>query len=351
MQHPYTLGYESNTIIEKYQQAFFHILEKLWYEQVWGKVPEREFLLSPEIHSRLLVCSLWEIKDIPKHQDQLKQKYKLFLEDPIGFRGDTADKIPGTDIIITPNADNPAEENVWHPDHEWISIWYWNKSKEEWKALFSESFSILKSVSPGFMSEVNTLLRKVIAFGVSHKVHNSWSNNHIIGHILMSYPTWMSNPEFAILEAILHEYNHNKINLIMKTDPLILNDRRRLYYSPYRPDARHIPWIYLGIHALAWAFWVILHAQVKWIIVLWDVWLEKAILYVLKNWLSLQILDKYAVLTPLGKEILEEMRQVHRECLEFIKLSGATNENISKAKNSLVDHFKKVQEEFPEVLS
>ena len=61
----------------------------------------------------------------------------------------------------------------------------------------------------------------------------------------MSYPVDMTHPEFAILEAILHEYNHNKINLVIQTETLILSNKEELYYSPYRPDARHIHGIYL----------------------------------------------------------------------------------------------------------
>ena len=54
----------------------------------------------------------------------------------------------------------------------------------------------------------------------------------------MSYPIDIDSPEIAVLEAILHEYNHNKINLIMQTEKLILSDMREQYYSPYRPDPR-----------------------------------------------------------------------------------------------------------------
>jgi HEXXH motif-containing protein len=61
----------------------------------------------------------------------------------------------------------------------------------------------------------------------------------------------VQHPELALLEAILHEYNHNKLNLIMQTERLVLNDLTEAYYSPYRPDARHILGIYLGIHAIA----------------------------------------------------------------------------------------------------
>jgi HEXXH motif-containing protein len=95
------------------------------------------------------------------------------------------------------------------------------------------------------MAEINETIVKILPFDVSYQVHNSGSFSDAIGHLLMSYPTGIDYPEIALLEAILHEYNHNKLNLILQTEDLVLNDRKELYYSPYRPDARHIHGIYL----------------------------------------------------------------------------------------------------------
>jgi HEXXH motif-containing protein len=61
----------------------------------------------------------------------------------------------------------------------------------------------------------------------------------------MSYTINADNPALNNLEAIIHESSHNKINLIMQFDTIILNTREETYYSPYRPDARHIYGIYL----------------------------------------------------------------------------------------------------------
>ena len=198
--------------------------------------------------------------------------------------------------------------------------------------LFAQSFDIVNQVSPGFMAEINNIVRKIIPFDVSYRVHNSGSYSDVIGHLLMSYPAGVDNPELALLEAILHEYNHNKLNIILQTEPLILNDLREKYYSPYRPDARHIRGIYLGLHAIVGAYWVIWNAHVSGILTLPDMWLEKSLLYVLKNGLSLQVLDKYAQLSPLGKDILEEMRKVHQECLSLIKQSSLSQDIMDRAK-------------------
>ena len=73
----------------------------------------------------------------------------------------------------------------------------------------------------------------------------------------MSYPVEVDSPEVVILEALIHEYNHNKINLILQNEVLLANDYEEKYYSPYRPDPRSIHGIYLGLHALSAAYWVI----------------------------------------------------------------------------------------------
>jgi HEXXH motif-containing protein len=50
----------------------------------------------------------------------------------------------------------------------------------------------------------------------------------------------VEQPELSNLEAIIHESSHNKLNLLFHFDPLILNSLEENYYSPFRPDARHL---------------------------------------------------------------------------------------------------------------
>jgi HEXXH motif-containing protein len=168
------------------------------------------------------------------------------------FRYNPEQIIPGTSILLTLDFYNPDVEQHAHPEHKKndIGISFGSKNEHEWREMFASSFSILAKVSPGYVDEINKIIRKIIPFDVSYKVHNSGSYSDVIGHLIMSYPTGMDQPELALLEAILHEYNHNKLNIILQTESLVLNDRSEKYYSPYRPDARHIHGIYLGLHAI-----------------------------------------------------------------------------------------------------
>lgn len=348
-----TIGYHPNSLLDTYNSAFILKLSHLWIENISSEVPSGEFLLSPDIHSLLLALVRPWNPDKNLYIKTLQEEYTKFLL----WRGITFIKseeiIPWTSIALTTDFYNPDIDKHAHPNHIRDNIWvtFGIKAPEDWRALFAKSFEIVAKVSPGFMVEINQMIRKIVPFDVSNGVHNSWSYTDVVGHLLMSYPTGMNYGEYALLEAILHEYNHNKLNLIMQTETLVLNDRRELYYSPYRPDARHIHGIYLWLHAIAWAYWVIWNAHASGILKLPEYWQRKSILYVLKNGLSLQVLDQYAQLSPLGRELLEEMRAVHKECLSYMKKANLKTDIITDAKKDLIEHFHGVQKKYPWVLS
>jgi hypothetical protein len=346
-----TLGYTPNPLIEKYNEQFIKKLHLLWKKHFQQELPWDDFFLFPDIHGLLLAMDRPWITEYDEYKNILLREYWLQNTSTSILVPDTWRFIPGTNIELTLRFYNPDAEKHSHPEHKknHVGITFWDKNETEWRELFAKAFDIVKRVSPEFMSEIERVIKKVVPFDVSYKVHNSGSYSDVIGQLLMSYPTGMGEPELALLEAILHEYNHNKLNLILQTHDLVLNDRQEIYYSPYRPDARHIHGIYLGLHALTGAFWVLWNAHVQWIFELPLNWQEKATAYVLKNGLSLQVLDKYALLSPLGKELLEEMRMVHKECLFFIKKAQISEETIWYAKQAITWHFRDVQKNYPYV--
>ncbi len=347
--HLSTLGHTPNILLEKYRKSFVWKLRNLWILQIWWETPPDDFLLFPDIHGLLLSSVRPGNPESTDFQEILRAEYSAYRVNGASHTLNSEELIPDTNIVLTLDFHNPDVEKHTHPDHQnnQVGITFGIKSPEEWRDLFARAFNILSQVSPGFMTEIDAMIRKIIPFDVSYRVHNSGSYSDVIGHLLMSYPTGIDGPELVLLEAILHEYNHNKINLIMQTETLILSDRRELYYSPYRPDARHIHGIYLGLHAIAWAYWVIWNAHISGVISLSDNWKEKAALYVLKNWLSLQVLDTYGSFSPLGREILEEMRAVHRECLDMIKKSQISPSIVGNAKTDLISHFQSVKQLYP----
>ncbi|HAN30850.1 MAG TPA: hypothetical protein DCQ06_04575 [Myxococcales bacterium] len=53
----------------------------------------------------------------------------------------------------------------------------------------------------------------------------------------------------TMVEALIHEFQHNKINAAFQQDPLLKNAFHPLYTSPVRPDPRPLHGVILAVHA------------------------------------------------------------------------------------------------------
>ena len=345
-----TLWYENNPLLLQYQKFFLGKLRSLWNVYFEETMPSDDFLLYPDVHSLLLALPHME-----KRMDELKAKVRIQLKvwnegsqkfvHPEFRIGETSIEL--TDIFYNPYIDTDS-----HPDHirNGIAVTFWDKAFQEWEKLFSQTFDVLRKTSPGFYEEIHFLLKKILPFWVSNETHNSGSYSNAIGHITMSYPDGVDSPEIVILEALIHEYNHNKINLILQHEVLLLNDYSEIYYSPFRPDPRTIHGVYLWLHALSAAYWVIWKAYSEGSIFLLEKDLKKGVIYVLKNSLSIQMLQKYAHTTNLWRIFFQEMKNVHTETLGFMRHSSLPKWILESAKSDMKEHYEAVCKAYPSVL-
>jgi HEXXH motif-containing protein len=73
----------------------------------------------------------------------------------------------------------------------------------------------------------------------------SASYQEVIGNI---YMTLHPDP-LTMAEAIVHEFSHNKINMLFTLDAVLENAFFPLYSSPIRPDPRPLHGVLLAVHA------------------------------------------------------------------------------------------------------
>ena len=342
--HAYTLWYTNNPVIEKYTFHYESILrEKIQKLNTDGIISSEflslpsEFLLIPDISSNF---DSFDAKVLPflwNEWENFKKSWLDWMESTKGKR------IPWTQILLTPHDWNPDRYLEAHPDriNSWNTLGFWWKSDSEWFHLFEKSFAILTAISPGFTDELSNMIRKIIPMGISHGTHNSASYSRCIGHIYMSYPSGMEYSELALLEAIIHESNHNKLNLILRCEPLLNNTFHEIYYSPYRPDPRHIHGIYLWLHAMVWVFSIFFEAVERWLLTLDGGWMEKSLAYVMKNALSIRVLERYGQFTKKWEEIFLEMKTIHQETSNRIKYLAIPDEFRHHATERVHEHFKK----------
>ena len=346
MMYLFTLWYRNNTIIDHYFDLYLKQLQKIGSTIIpQNTLLNRNLLLLPDISTSLEWCHAQKIGEI-QVKEFIRSEWDYFSSNQKNqMLSNSGRIIQGTDIHLTTIDANPDNKNHNHPEHikNGVGIGWWNIHEDYWLDLYAEAFSLLRRASPDFAHELDRMIHKIIPLGVTKSMHNSASYSTCIGHLYMSYPVEIEMPELAVLEAIIHESNHNKLNLIMKSDPLILNTREEIYYSPYRPDARHIYGIYLWVHALVAVIHLFFHAHVSGIFTMNHSWLEKSMIYHMKNALSFRILRKYAKLTPLGQKILEEMEEVHKETIEKIRSIAFEDALLLRSSMRVKEHFQEVQ--------
>jgi hypothetical protein len=105
-----------------------------------------------------------------------------------------------------------------------------------------------------WIDSCSTLLASEIVMGVqslvpvhSHTidVHRSQTFREIPGLLILS---WMSDTS-VIVEALVHEYHHHKLNALLNLDPIIVEGSpEEIYYSPWRDDPRPLSGILQGIY-------------------------------------------------------------------------------------------------------
>lgn len=343
---PFTLWYSENPVVQKYQDLYAKDLLEIAMElETSFEKMDSKFLLLGDISTTLEAFRAKEL-EASEALKFLQQEFEYWKSNcKSRMFSFSLNSIPGVAVLLSEkDANIHARVHDGHPEHVRTNVvWWWgNVPVEDWITLYKESFSILKTSSPWFCNELSWIINKIIPMDVSIRVHNSCSYDRCIWHLYLSYPLEIDVPELAVLEALIHESNHNKLNLILKQDPLVLNGRETKYYSPYRPDARHIHGIYLGLHAMAWVFYTLfeLHSTGKYL--LNHRWLEKATAYFIKDSLSIKVLDRYAQLTDLGKTVYEEMKAVHEETARMVS-QCVTPDILNRAKHINQEHFMKVQ--------
>ncbi|MDD5770503.1 MAG: HEXXH motif-containing putative peptide modification protein, partial [Candidatus Gracilibacteria bacterium] len=284
-------------------------------------------------------------------ENKLKDEIDLFIngkyDELIMNKGQ---KIAGTNIKLTDDDNNPYNQFEAHPEHleqGAISGNRGEKSIDEWCKVYEKTFKLLKKIDLEFYGELNQIIKKIIPLGTAKSIHNSASYKECVGHLYMGYTIDVKTPEINNLEAIIHESSHNKLNLIMQFDKIILNDKTEKYYSAIRPDARHIHGIFLGYHAFAPTMYIIMKAYLDGYLGDDKAWLEKIVLYYVKTKFLQKIVKKYAILTDLGKEISKEIDYVISLMDEMFKNFNPSKELILKAKEKQLQHFQEVNKNYP----
>jgi hypothetical protein len=367
----YVLWKKDNEIISNYLDKYYLLLvtylEKLkenWIliEQIEKllKIYNRDFILNPDqssiinlLYKEIIEKSPQYLWDVKIFELNLQEEINIFLNEWIDSENLISNKwrcIAWTNIKLTVLDNNPYNIMEDHPDHakmDAISWSWWEKTEEEWLNIYEKTFNLLYILDKWIYSELNQIIHKIVPLWTARGMHNSASYKECVWHLYMWYTIDSNKAEINNLEAIIHESSHNKLNLIMQFDPIVLNDKTLKYYSAIRPDARHIHGIFLGYHAFAPTMYIIMKAYLDWYLRDDKAWLEKIVLYYIKTKFLQKIIKKYAILTDLWKEISEEIDYVILQMDILFKKINPSKEIILKAKEKQNEHFSDVNKNYP----
>lgn len=139
---------------------------------------------------------------------------------------------------------NPLANVEGHPEKSGNGTSVGDTSCDTWVCRLDAARDIIAQSLPGLAGEHRQLLACINPVGTHDEQSFSASYRESIGQIYVS----LHPDQVVMAEAIVHEMQHNKANLLSYTDPLLEN-ANVLTSSPVRPDLRPLWGVLLAAHA------------------------------------------------------------------------------------------------------
>ncbi len=154
--------------------------------------------------------------------------------------------VPIVDDLCLAMADNnPLSEFEAHPEKSGNSIDLGRREASEWVAVLRRAVDLIDEFLPEVGRELRLVMHTFVPVGFDAERHVSASYAEAIGTAYLSL-----HPDvLTMTEAVVHEFSHNKLNLVWAADPVLQNAFSPLYGSPVRPDPRPLHGVMLAVHA------------------------------------------------------------------------------------------------------
>ncbi len=150
---------------------------------------------------------------------------------------------PGPVLALVDN--NPISDFEAHPDKQGNALDLGGRSRAEWRASLSAALDHIARYMPDLRREIGLIVHQIIPVGYDDHTHLSASYQEDIGTLYMT----LHPQRMTMVEAVIHEFSHNKINALFEVDGLLHNAFHPLYKSPVRPDPRPLHGVLLAVHA------------------------------------------------------------------------------------------------------
>jgi HEXXH motif-containing protein len=140
---------------------------------------------------------------------------------------------------------NPLALEEAHPDKDGNALSLGSKSLGEWTQALEEALNLVKVGLPEWYAELKHTTVRLLPVGFEPEMHLSASYREAPGIV---YLTLHPDP-LTMAEALVHETQHGKLNLLSWLDPVLHNAYTAWSESPVRPDLRPVMGVLLAVHA------------------------------------------------------------------------------------------------------
>jgi HEXXH motif-containing protein len=149
------------------------------------------------------------------------------------------------DVCLALCDDNPLAMNEAHPDKEGNALDLGGHPIDEWLASLKDALDRIATYLPLVREEMALGLQQLVPVGFHAEKHLSASYREALGTVYLSlHPDAMT-----MTEAVIHEFQHNKLNAALDLDPFLSNAFDERVVSPVRPDPRPLHGVLLAVHA------------------------------------------------------------------------------------------------------
>jgi len=280
-------------------------------EVEWPAPPPLNPLISP---SRC--CHI----EMPKDVSAL-----CFQGDRIQFHGQHEDLVPSEHmgqsehfwpvdegIVMSLEDQNPISDFEAHPDKEGNRLELGEATAATWVESLSDGLSVVARVMPELYGEMALILQQFIPVGTHDEIHLSASYREAIG---TSYLT-LHPQQMTMVEALIHEYQHSKINMLFHVDEVMRNAYHPLYASPVRPDPRPLHGVLLAAHAFVPVAELYFRMRNLNDPISQERDFDRRFRQIMaKNEEAMVVIRKYANPTPLGAQLIDDLDRIHRKHL------------------------------------
>ena len=152
---------------------------------------------------------------------------------------------------------NPLAGIEAHPDKEGNTLSLGTASAGDWLAALDTARALVRAALPALADEHRMLLASVVPVGGPMEKSLSASYREALGVVYLSlHPLPMK-----MVEALVHELQHTKLNLLTFSDPVLVDGGIGTHASPVRPDPRPLWGVLLAVHAFVPVAELYLHAR------------------------------------------------------------------------------------------